>query len=40
LRLFHCPFLDPELEAKYIDVPLDAAYPIAAAAREGGCPSA
>lgn len=35
LRLFHSPFLDPELEAKYTDVPLDAAYPIAAAAREG-----
>ena len=35
LRLFHSPFLDPELEAQYADVPLDAAYPIAAAAREG-----
>jgi len=35
LRLFHSPFLDPELEDRYIDVPLDAAYPIAAAAREG-----
>jgi hypothetical protein len=35
LRLFHSPFLDPELEAQYSDVPLDAAYPIAAAAREG-----
>ncbi len=35
LRLFHSPFLDSELEAKYTDVPLDAAYPIAAAAREG-----
>ncbi len=35
LRLFHSPFLNPELEAQYADVPLDAAYPIAAAAREG-----
>ena len=35
LRLFHSPFLDPEMEAQYSDVPLDAAYPIAAAAREG-----
>ena len=35
LRLFHSPFLDPDLEAQYTDVPLDAAYPIAAAAREG-----
>jgi serine phosphatase RsbU (regulator of sigma subunit) len=35
LRLFHSPFLDPELEAQYIDVNIDAAYPIAAAAREG-----
>jgi hypothetical protein len=35
LRLFHSPFLDPELEAQYTDVPLDAAYPIAAASREG-----
>lgn len=35
LRLFHSPFLDPELEAQYIEVPPDAAYPIAAAAREG-----
>ncbi len=35
LRLFHSPFLDPQMEAQYTDVPLDAAYPIAAAAREG-----
>ena len=35
MRLFHSPFLDPELEAQYTDVPLDAAYPIAVAAREG-----
>ena len=35
LRLFHSPFLDSELEARYTDVPLDAAFPIAAAAREG-----
>ena len=35
LRLFHSPFLDSELEARYTDVPLHAAYPIAAAAREG-----
>jgi serine phosphatase RsbU (regulator of sigma subunit) len=35
LRLYHGPFLDPELAAHYTDVPLDAPYPIAAAAREG-----
>lgn len=35
LRLYHSPFLDPELAAQYTDVPLDAPYPIAVAAREG-----
>ena len=35
LRLFHNPFLDGELAAQYSDVPLDGAYPVAVAAREG-----
>ncbi len=35
LRLFHNAFLDPELADRYTDVPLDAPYPIAAAARTG-----
>ena len=35
LRLFHSPFLNPQFEAQYADVPIDAAYPIAAAARDG-----
>ncbi len=35
LRLFHSPFLDSELAAHYTDVPLDAPYPIAVAARDG-----
>jgi serine phosphatase RsbU (regulator of sigma subunit) len=34
LRLFHSPFLDAEISARYTDVPLDAAYPIAAAVRD------
>ena len=34
LQLFHSPFLEAQLEAQYTDVPLAAAYPIAAAARE------
>ena len=34
LRLFHSPFLDVDLEARYTDVPLDGAYPIAVAARD------
>ncbi len=34
LRLFHSPFLDDELSARYTDVPLRAAYPIAVAARD------
>ena len=35
LRLFHGPFLSPELADRYTDVPLDAPFPIAAAARSG-----
>jgi serine phosphatase RsbU (regulator of sigma subunit) len=34
LRLFHSPFLDAEISARYTDVPLSAAYPIAVAARD------
>ena len=34
LRLFHNPFLDDDIAARYTDVPLDAAYPIAVAARD------
>jgi serine phosphatase RsbU (regulator of sigma subunit) len=34
LRLYHNPFLDSEIAARYTDVPLDAPYPIAAAARD------
>jgi len=34
LRLFHNPFLDVEIAERYTDVPLDAPYPIAVAARE------
>jgi len=34
LRLFHSPFLDDDIAARYTDVPLDAAYPIAVAARD------
>ena len=34
LRLFHSPFLDAEIAARYTDVPLDAPYPIAVAARD------
>ena len=33
LRLFHSPFLDADISARYTDVPLDAAYPIAVAVR-------
>jgi serine phosphatase RsbU (regulator of sigma subunit) len=35
LRLYHSPFLDRVLAAHYTDIPLDAAYPIAVAARDG-----
>ena len=35
LRLYHNPFLDAEIAARYTDVPLDAPYPIAVAARDG-----
>ncbi len=35
LRLYHNPFLDAEIAARYTDVPLDAPYPISVAAREG-----
>ena len=35
LRLYHNPFLDSDIADRYIDVPLDAPYPIAAAARGG-----
>jgi serine phosphatase RsbU (regulator of sigma subunit) len=35
LRLFHGPFLTPDLVDRYTDVPLDAPYPIAVAARRG-----
>jgi len=34
LRLFHSPFLDADISARYTDVPLDAAYPIAVAVRD------
>ena len=34
LRLFHSPFLDGDIAARYTDVPLDAPYPIAVAARD------
>ena len=34
LRVFHGTFLDPEIADRYNDVPLDAPYPPAAAARE------
>ncbi|MEP6661220.1 MAG: GAF domain-containing SpoIIE family protein phosphatase [Acidimicrobiales bacterium] len=33
LRIFHGPFLPPELADRYTDVPIDAPFPIAAAAR-------
>ena len=35
LRLFHDTFLDADIADRYTDVPLDAPYPIAAAARAG-----
>jgi serine phosphatase RsbU (regulator of sigma subunit) len=35
LRLYHDPFLDPEIAAQYTDVPVDAPYPISAAVRDG-----
>jgi hypothetical protein len=35
LRMFHNTFLDPEIADRYTDVPLNAPYPITAAAREG-----
>jgi GAF domain-containing protein len=35
LRLFHGTFLDPALADRYIDVAIDAPYPIAAAVRSG-----
>lgn len=35
LRLFHGPFLEPQVADRYTDVPLSAPFPIAAAAREG-----
>ena len=35
LRLFHGAFLDPEIADRYTDVPLDAPFPIAVAARTG-----
>jgi hypothetical protein len=35
LRLFHGAFLAPEIADRYTDVPLDAPFPIAAAARTG-----
>src|SRR5687768_5241918 len=35
LRLFHGSFLDPSIADRYTDLPLDAPYPIAAAARSG-----
>ena len=34
LRLFHRPFLDPAMTARYLDIPLAAPYPIAAAIRD------
>ena len=34
LRLFHRPFLDPAMSARYLDIPLAAPYPIAAAIRD------
>jgi hypothetical protein len=34
LRLFHRPFLDPAMSARYLDIPLGAPDPIAAAIRE------
>jgi serine phosphatase RsbU (regulator of sigma subunit) len=34
LRVFHRPFLDPELMERYIDIPLSAPFPIAAAVRD------
>ena len=34
LRLFHNPFLDVDIAARYTEVPLDATYPIPAAARD------
>src|SRR6476659_10165056 len=34
LRVFHGTFLDPEIADRYNDVPLDAPYPLSAAARE------
>jgi hypothetical protein len=34
LRLFHSPFRDDDIAARYIDVPLDRPYPIAVAARD------
>src|SRR4051812_38919921 len=35
LRLFHNTFLDPDIADRYTDVPLNAPYPISAAARTG-----
>jgi hypothetical protein len=35
LRLFHSPFLEGDLAARYIDLSLDDPYPITAAARGG-----
>ena len=34
LRLFHRPFLDAAMSARYLDIPLAAPYPIAAAIRD------
>jgi serine phosphatase RsbU (regulator of sigma subunit) len=34
LRLFHGPFLDEEIAARYTDVPIGASFPIAVAARD------
>jgi hypothetical protein len=35
LRLYHHPFLNPEMRGRYTDIPLDSPFPIAVAAREG-----
>jgi serine phosphatase RsbU (regulator of sigma subunit) len=34
LRVFHRPFLDPEMMERYLDIPLSAPFPIAAAVRD------
>ncbi len=35
LRLYHHPFLNPEMSNRYTDVPLESPFPIAAAAHQG-----